>query len=159
MNRFGWGFFGVFVFVCLFLVATTAVALQQRCHMDPLYASVSTLHLCATSALWLLGVTRSSCRLNQLLACSKLDQALFCWTNVCRMGNLAATSVSREITCKPADGCWEIKAGAELQRQLREEWRPSPCCPCNFLQIAVFLLWHLLNFPLAVGNNLIQSTF
>lgn len=99
------------------LVATPAVALQQRCHMDPLDASVGTYHLCVTSALWLLGVIWSSCRLNQLLACSELDQALFCWTNVCGVGNLAAAPVSRETPCKPAGNCWERKAGAETQRR------------------------------------------
>lgn len=113
-------------FFFFFLVATTAVALQQRCHMDPLDASVSMYHLCATSALWLLGVIRSSCRLNQLLACSKLDQALFCWTNVCRIGNLAAASVRREIPYKTADNCWERKPGAEMHRQYVRSLDPVP---------------------------------
>jgi len=106
-----------FCFWFFFLVATTVVALQQRHHMDLLDASVSTYHLCVTSALWLLGVIRSSCGLNQLLTWSKLNQALFCWTNVCSVGNLAAASVSRETPCKPADNCWEKKPGAEMHGQ------------------------------------------
>lgn len=117
------------------LVATAAVVLQQRCHMDPLDASVGTYHLCVTSALWLLGVMGSSCRLNQLLACPKLDPALFCGTNVCGVGNLAAASVSREIPCKPVDSCWEGKPGAEMHGQCVRSLDPVPVVHTIFCRL------------------------